>query len=258
MPQLGELQQAFAEAIDKGTYHAATAAMAKDRRALRSVALYRRLIRTNYLQVLAITYPVLYRFVGGRYFHVLARGYMKRYPSTCGDLFLYGRHLPALLQRSEAPPILVELARLEWACHELHQAPDSTPLSVDQLQAMTSADPLRATIRFQPAARFLSFPIPIHRVWLALQPEASPDTVVDLPLPEEQTGVVVTRNDGTVQVTPLVWSQYRVLEALSQGTDVAAVERVAREAGAGCDVTRLMTTLLNLRVIAGVTVKEDS
>lgn len=258
MLPLSELQRAFADAMAEGTSQAATAVMAKDGRALRSVALYRRLIRNNYHQVLKITYPVLHRFVGDSYFSILARGYLKRYPSASGDLFLYGRHLPALLQRSEAPPILVELARLEWACHELYQAPDSTPLSLDHLQTMMSADPLRATIRFQPTARFLSFPIPIHRVWLALQPEAPSDIDVDLPLPEEQTGVVVTRNNGTVQVTSLVWSQYRLLEALSQGTDVAAVERVAKEAGAGCDVTRLMTILLNLHVIAGVTVKEDS
>lgn len=256
MPRLCELQQAFAEAIVEGKYHATTAAMATDGLALRSVALYRRLIRNNYTQVLKVTYPVLHRFVGDCYFGVLARGYFKHFPSISGDLFLYGRHLPAWLQRIEAPPLLVELARLEWACHEVHQAADSSPLSPDQLHAMISADPSRVTVQLHPTARFLSFPVPVHRVWQALQPDASPDDVVDLPLPEEQTGVVVTRREGQVRVTPLNWLDYRLLEALSQGASVASIERFAREAESGFDFTRLMTTLLNLQVMAGISVKE--
>ncbi|CAE6798110.1 DNA-binding domain-containing protein [Nitrospira defluvii] len=256
MSRLREQQQAFAEAIVEGKYQTATAAMATDGTALRSVALYRRLIRNNFVQVLRITYPVLHRFVGDGYFGVLARGYIKKYPSTSGDLFLYGRHLPALLQHFEAPPLLVELARLEWACHEVYQAADSSPLPPDQLHAMVSADPSRVTFQFHQTARFLSFPVPVHRVWLALQPDASPDEVVDLPLPEEETGLIVVRSGGAVQVIPLAWLDYRLLEALSQGATVASIERLAREAESGFDFTRLMTTLLNIQAIAGIFVEE--
>ena len=256
MPRLCELQQAFAEAIVEGTYHAATAAMAADGSARRSIALYRRLIRNNYEQVLKITYPALHRLVGACYFGVFSRGYFKHFPSVSGDLFPYGCHLPAWLQRIEAPPLLVELARLEWACHEVHQAADSSPLSPDQLHAMISADPSHVTFQFHQTARFLSFSLPVHRVWQALQPDASPDEVVDLLLPEQQTGVVVTRREGMIQVTPLNWLDYRLLESLSQGASVASIERFAREAESGFDFTRLMTTLLNLQVMAGISVKE--
>ena len=257
MPRLCDLQQAFAEAIVEGKYQVATAAMAKDGTALRSVALYRRLIRNNFVQVLKITYPVLHRFVGDGYFGVLARGYIKKYPSTSGDLFLYGRHLPALLQRLEAPPLLVELARLEWACHEVYQAADSSPLSPDRLQAMVLADPSRVTLRFHQTARVLSFPLPIHRVWMALQPDASPDDVVDLPLPEEETGLIVARSDGKVHVTPLARLDYRVVAALSQGADVASIEQMALEYEPEFDFAKLMTTLLSLQVIAGCSVEKD-
>ncbi len=256
MLRLCDLQQAFAEAIVEGKYQTATAAMATDRMARRSVALYRRLIRNNFVQVLRITYPVLHRLVGACYFGVLARGYIKKYPSTSGDLFLYGRHLPAWLQRIEAPQLLIELARLEWTCHEVYQATDSSPLAPEQLRGMVSADPSRVTIQFHQTSRFLSFPVPIHRVWQALQPDASPDEGVDLPLPEQQTGVVVTRREGRIQVTPLNWLDYRLLEALSQGASIASIERFAREAESGFDFTRLMTTLLNLQVMAGISVKE--
>ncbi|MEQ1656563.1 MAG: DNA-binding domain-containing protein [Nitrospira sp.] len=256
MPRLCDLQQAFAEAIVEGEHQAATATMATDGSALRSVALYRRLIRNNFVQVLRITYPVLHRFVGDSYFDVLARGYIKKYPSTSGDLFLYGRHLSALLQRLDASALLVELARLEWACHEVYQAADSSPLSPDRLQAMGLADPSRVTIQFHQTVRFLSFPVPVHRVWLALQPEASLDEVVDLPLPEEETGLIVARSDGKVQVTPLPWLDYRVVEALSHGADVASIEQMALEYEPEFDFAKLTTTLLRLQVIAGCSVEE--
>lgn len=256
MSQLREMQQAFAEAIVERKYHAATAAMATDRSALRSVALYRRLIRNNFVQVLKITYPVLSRFVGDCYFGFLARGYIKNYPSTSGDLFPYGRHLPALLNGVHISPLLAELARLEWACHEVYQAADSPPLSHDQLHALASVDPSQVTFHVHAALRLLSFPFPVHRVWLALQPEAPAEEVVDLPLPEQETGVVVTRGDGKVQVTPLARTDYLLLEAMSRGVDAASVERIAIESEPEFDFPRFLATVLNLGVISGVSVED--
>jgi len=256
MPQLSEIQQAFSDGVIEGTYHVVAGAIHPRDSALRSVALYRRLIRHNYTQALKVTYPVLHRFVGDCYFGLLARGYIKNYPSTSGDLFPYGRHLPAWLEQLDAPPLLPELARLEWACHEVYQAADSSPLPPDRLQAVASADPSRVTIQFHQTARVLSFSLPVHRIWQALQPDVSPDAALDLPLPEEPTGLIVVRSGGTVQVIPLAWLDYQLLEALSQGATVASIERLAREAESSFDFTRLMTTLLNVQAIAGMSVKE--
>lgn len=256
MPQLREIQQAFSDGVIEGTYHAVAGAIHPGDSALRNVALYRRLIRNNYTQVLKITYPVLSRFVGERYFGIVARGYVKKYPSTSGDLFPYGRHLPAFLNVVHIPPLLAELARLEWACHEVYQAADSPPLSHDQLHALASLDPSQVTFHLHAASRLLSFPFPVHRVWLALQPEAPADEVVDLPLPEQETGIVVTRGDGKVQVTPLDRTDYRLLEAMLRGVDAAAVERIAIESEPEFDFSRFLATVLNLRILSGVSVKK--
>ena len=256
MPQLRKIQQAFSDGVIEGTYHAVGGAIHPGDSALRSVALYRRLIRNNYTQVLKITYPVLSRFVGERYFGIVARGYLKKYPSTSGDLFPYGRHLPAFLNVVYIPPLLAELARLEWACHEVYQAADSPPLSGEQLQDIASVDPSQVTFHLHAASRLLFFPFPVHRVWLALQPEAPADEVVDLPLPEEETGVIVTRGDGQVQVTPLARTDYLLLEAMSRGVDAASVERIAIESEPEFDFLRFLATVLNLRILSGFSVKK--
>ena len=162
---------------------------------------------------------------------------------------------PPFLYKVQVAPLLVELARLEWACHEVYQAADSPPLSQDQLQALASVDPSQVTFHVHPASRLLSFPFPVHRVWQALQPDASAD-VVELPLPEEETGIVVTRGDGKVQVTPLARTDYLLLEAMARGVDAASVERMAIESEPEFDFARFMTTVLSLHVIAGLSVEQ--
>jgi len=258
MPPLHEMQRAFAEAVTEGRHHVVATMIVPEASAHRSIALYRRLIRCNYTQVLKVTYPVLHRLVGDRYFGILARGYGKFHPSTSGDLFLYGRHLPAFLHELQLAPLLPELARLEWACHEVYQGTDSTLVSPEQIQAIASVDLSSVTVRFHEAARLLSFPIPVHRVWLALQPDPPSDDVVDLPLPEEETAVVVTRGGGKVQIAPLAKPDYLVLEALSRGVNLASVERRAIESNPDFDFQHLWATVLKLSMISGFSVSETS
>ena len=251
MPRLCETQRAFAEAVTEGRHHAVATMIAPEASALRSIALYRRLIRNNYRQVLKITYPVLHRFVGEQYFVIVARGYIRRHPSTSGDLFPYGCHLSAFLHELQVSPLLVELARLEWACHEVHQAADSTPVSQEQVQAIASVNLSRVTAHCHPATRLLVFPVPVHRVWSALQPDASGDEVVELPLPEEETAVLVKRLHGKVQVTSLPKCDSLLLEALMNGADVASVERMAVGSDPGFDLSRFLAELLKQHIVAG-------
>lgn len=250
MPRLCELQQAFAESIIEGKYDVVAEAIVPGSSALRSVALYRRLIRTNYTQVLAVTYPALRRVVGPRYFDLLARGYLKRYPSTSGDLFLYGRHLAVFLLALEAPRLLVDLARLEWACHEVHQAAEAPLLSQERLDTILWADPACVTFHLNAAARLLRCSMPVHRLWQALQPDASFDEVVDLPLPEEETGILVARADGRIQVTGLTVDRYQLLEAMADRKTVADIERLAKESASEADVVPFMSTVLNEQTLA--------
>ncbi|HRC44727.1 MAG TPA: DNA-binding domain-containing protein [Nitrospira sp.] len=232
MLRLREIQEVFAEGMTAGSYRAMADALPSDGSALRSVALYRRLIRTNYTQVLRITYPLLARLVGERFFSLCARGYHARYPSTSGDLFAYGRHFPQWLLELDGVRLLVQLARLEWACHEVHQADDTRAPAVERAEAGAWADPSSVRFRVNRATRLLACTVPIYRVWHALQADtdgggydggAEPN-----PVPEE-TGLLVVRAAGTVQVVGLSPEQFLLLHAMRDGKTVAQVERMAAE-----------------------------
>jgi len=247
---LCDIQRMFAEAMAEGNCQAIVAALAPQPPDVRHLALYRRLIRNNYVQVLRITYPVLHRFVGDRHFALLARWYVKAYPSASGDVFPYGRSFPTLLQRIGAPVTLTSLAQLEWACHQLYQAADDPPASSHPLP-FSACDALRVTVRCRPAARFLSFPCPIHRLWLALQPDASSEDDLAWPLPDEPTLVAVTRVNGRVLVTPLSRLGCGLLGGLSLGADGASLEQWMRESEPTFDVTEFLHMLVNRGVIDG-------
>ncbi len=257
MSRLREIQQVFSQCVLEGKPHRLAAEIAPAESALRSVALYRRAIRFNYTQVLKITYPVLVQLVGPRYFETLARGYLKVHPSTSGDLFPFGRHFPSFLGDLQVAPWLIELAQLEWACHEAYQAADSPPLSPEHVQAIAAVDPARVTVHLHAASRLLRFPFPVHRVWLSLQPDASADEAVDLPLPEEETGVVVTRGDGQIQVLPLNQPDYLALEALSHGVDLATVDQMVAKVQPGFDFSGFIAEVLKQSLITGFSIKES-
>jgi hypothetical protein len=254
MPRLHELQSAFAAAIVQGKGLPAVTSM-RAGPSFRSLALYRRLIRNNYVQALTITYPMLRRLIGGHYFKVFARGYMKRYPSTSGDLFAYGRHFPLFLLQLESPRLLIELARLEWACHEISQAADTPPFALGQFDVLTSVDPARVTVHLQPTARLLRFSSPVHLVWQALQSDGFTVAEIDQPLPEEETNILVTRVEGKIRAATLDALDYQLLEAMTVGKHVDEVERMAMEINPQFDFTRFMVSLMEMNVLAGVSVE---
>lgn len=254
MPRLHELQRAFAAAIVEGKGLPSVTSMQAGPSS-RSLALYRRLIRNNYVQALTITYPMLRRLIGGRYFKVLARGYMKRYPSTSGDLFGYGRHFPLFLLQLESPRLLVELARLEWVCHEVSQAADTPPLALGQFDVLISVDPACVRVRLQPTARLLLFSSPVHVAWQALQPDGIAVAEIGRPLPEEETYLLLTRVDGKIRMAALAALDYRLLDAMADGRQVDEIERMAMEMDPQFDFTRFIAALMEMNALAGVSVE---
>lgn len=254
MPPLDELQRAFVAAMSEGKSLPAMILM-QPGPAWRSLALYRRLIRNNYVQALTITYPMLRRLIGGRYFSVFARGYMKRYPSTSGDLFLYGRHFSFFLFTLGAPRVLVELARLEWACHELSQAAERPSLTLGCFKGLDVVDPACVRVHLQPTARLLRFSSPVHVAWQALQPDGIAVIEIGRPLPEEEAYLLITKVKGKIRIAALAALDYRLLDAMADGRQVDEVERMAIEMDPQFDFARFIAALLEMNALARVSVE---
>jgi len=136
--------------------------------------------------VLAEVFPTVAAVVGEAGFHNLATDYLVEHPSTHPSLRNVGRALPAFLDAERRrsfggtpsrPGWLADLARLEWARHDVFDAADAATLTMETLRA-TAPDAFAAlALRLVPAAQLLRASFPVDQVWQAIsdgEPVAPP------------------------------------------------------------------------------------
>ena len=132
MPGLRELQLGFAAAVlddagDGFARHIRAAGLTGARR----LQIYRNNVALNLTGALEAAYPVVRRLVGEEFFRYAAARYIARHPSRSGDLHEFGESFPAFLETFGPVAGLVylpDVARLEWAIHQVFHAASHPPL----------------------------------------------------------------------------------------------------------------------------------
>ena len=123
-------------------------------------------------------YLVCRRLLGERSFDGLAREFVRRQPSTTGDLNRYGEGFPEFVRQIvdeqavfAGLPWLADLVALEWHCHSLYYRDDSPPFDPTPL-AREGAERLRP----RPASHvaWMHSQWPVHEIWRAHADDAEP------------------------------------------------------------------------------------
>ena len=126
-------------------------------------------------------YPVCRRLLGDRSFDGLAREFVRRQPSTSGDLNRYGDGFAGFVRGvvDEQPafgglPWLGDLVDLEWLFHSLYHRDDSPPFDPSPL-ASEGAERLSP----RPASHiaWMHSRWPVHKIWRAHADDADPDAL---------------------------------------------------------------------------------
>lgn len=183
------------------------------------LGIYRGNLAANESRALAASHPVLRQVVGDAYFDALARAYGRAHPSRDPDLNRFGESLSHFLDGfapADALPYVPDLARLEWAVHESHTAPDAG-LPAPRLDGMSPQAFEAARARLHPAVRLHASRRATAPLWLAHQ-------APDLPFP--------ARMDAPCHA--LVWRQgWQVRVRETTGAEHAALAQLARGATFG-------------------------
>lgn len=229
MPRLREWQLGFAAAVLDGdgndfARHVRAAGLSGARR----LQVYRNNTRSSLTGALAAVYPVVRRLVGEEFFQYAATHYIAAYPSRSGDLHAFGEHFPLFLQ-SFAPAAglvyLPDVARLEWAYHQVFHAASHPPLDLAALARVPAERQGALHFQLHPAARLLESAFPILRIWQVNQDGYRGDPTVDL----AEGGVkllVFRRETLDIEFQPLEDGEFSLLRALAGGCDFAtACER---------------------------------
>jgi hypothetical protein len=209
MLMLRELQERFAQAVlgrDDTVLgqHVLANGMTGGMTGARRLQVYRNNTLASLTEALAAVYPVVRRLVGEAFFGYTAREYILAHPSVSGNLHDFGGEFAAFLARFPGAAELVylpDVARVEWAYHQVFHEADPPPLDLAALAGVSPEHYGALRFRLHPASRLLTSPYPVLRIWAVNQEGFEGDQTVDLA--EGGVKLLVIRRGLEVMLEPL-------------------------------------------------------
>jgi hypothetical protein len=257
MPSLRELQThllngLLAEQPDDAAALIRSSGIAAESR----LRIYQNNVRTNFVEALGSTYPVIRRLVGEDYFRQTVWAFQRRHPSPSGDLNHAGGAFPEYLRalhREDEFRYLAEVARLEWLIQESMLAPDHAPLDLQALAQVDAAayDALQFTLH--PTLRLFESEFPALRIWEANVGDAEPP-VLDLGSGGERLAVM--RHEGELRLHRLDCGEYAFLGSVAEGQSFAACVDCGAAADPSFDATLGLQRFVTANAIVDFTLND--
>lgn len=194
------------------------------------LSIYSRGYQARLLECFRAQFPCLLEACGEELFAHFVADFLSRHPPSSPSLHQLAEGFPAHLaatrpdadrapeERESWPDFLIDLAVLERAFHEIFDGPGVEGLQLPDPQEirLRPLDVLKKA-RFQkaPCLRVFSFRYPVHRYFSAVRGGDSPS----LPSPG-RTYLAMHRRDFTVEIVPLLSSEFEALRRLVDGATV--------------------------------------
>jgi len=182
------------------------------RSAVERLDIYANMYFFRILDVLREMFPKLTALVGDTPFHNLVTDYLLAFPSSHPSLRNVGEKLPAFLDASVDPkrPWLADLARLEWARHDVFDGGDATALTLDALRALPPAEFAGLPLELIPSHARIATRYSVDGLWQSLSDGEEP--------------IVPRASDGAM----LIWRRHgEVLHRVLDEREAAALAEVA-------------------------------
>ncbi|MGK5008665.1 MNIO family bufferin maturase [Janthinobacterium sp. MDB2-8] len=218
---------------------------------LERFALYRGNLSAIWRRTLGQAYPVVLALVGEDFFGGLARVYGRQYPSDSADLNQFGARFADFLAAFPpvaAFPYLPDMARLEWALHLAHYAPDAQALAPESLAAWHPAQLEARRFTLHPACALLASNWQVAALWRAHQEGEGQGM-----FPHEMqvaSRALVCRPRWKAQVLVVDAAAHAALLALQQGQTFGAALDVAFERDPAFDLAAHLRQWLTHAVLA--------
>ena len=208
---------------------------------------YRNNLKLAWRNALKATFPVLTQLIGDDGMALLARDYLKQYPSVSGDLNHLGVHLAGFV--ADYAPLaeyvyLSDVAALEWVMHLAHYAADHTPLSVADLMAHGADEWLAAKVEFAPSAFLLHTQTAAATIWQAHQTDADLQNIAV----SQVEYMLVSRPIWRIELLVLAAADYAFLKQLRGGATFEQAFEYLEQHNIEFDFTRALPVLLDAGV----------
>jgi hypothetical protein len=254
-PTLGELQAAFARAIDGDV--AAAAALVQDGAPApeERLGIYANNVAATFRQALELSFPAVRRLVGAEWFASAAGAYRRAHPSRSGDLQPAGAGFPDFLaaRLADTPhAVVADVARLEWAREEAAIAPAVPPFDATVLAAVPAERHGELAFTLHPSVRLVASPFPLHEIWAANVASDDPPPI-DLALGPQ--ALLVHRLGLEVRVAVIDRASHAFAQALLDGATLAAAAERAHAIAPDFPLEACLADLAVRAVLAAVRVE---
>lgn len=177
------------------------------------LGIYADMFRERLRAALAATYPLVEKHLGAEAFAELAEAYFAVYPSRAPSLRDCGAGFGAFLA-ARRTGWLSDLARLEWARHDVFDETDERVLDLAAVQARGEEGLAELPLRLIQAHRRLRVAHAVAPAWRALADGAAADTA-----PRASGTLLVWRSGVSVYHRPLGGEEAYALALVDAGVD---------------------------------------
>lgn len=176
---LVELQRSFTRHLLDGDAAVAPAiAHSEQASAERRLRVYADAYRLRLIDALAANYPRLQQLLGEAAFGDIAQAYLRMHPSAHPSVRWFGNQLPDFLREQHADRnVLAELAHWEWTIADAFDAPDTAPLTEQDLGAVAPEEWPSVRLQLHPSAHLLHLTTNAPALFKALSSDAPPPPV---------------------------------------------------------------------------------
>ena len=207
--------------------------------------IYRNTFASVLTNALRLSYPAVHRLVAAECFEGAARLFIDEQPPQSANLDDYGSGFADFLARFPAVAALAylpDVARLEWAVSRALHAPDTAPLDIVRLAALTEDEQARVRFAPRPSAGLVRANHPADSIWravlakddaalAALDPASGP---VWLLVHRAETGVEVNRlSEDAWHFTTALFAGRPLCSALEEAPCAEAQALLAEHLAAG-------------------------
>lgn len=215
------------------------------------LCIYRNNVITRLTDTLAAAYPVVSRLVDARFFAYAAASFVGDHLPASGCLSEYGADFPDFLT-GFAPAAdlkyLPDVAKLEWAIHDVLHATALPPVPIAVLAAMRR-DPASFKLRVKPAVKFLASAFAVDRIWIAHQAESKWDA---LQVDGDRVWLQIDATD-VLRIAHLAPSAWEFRARLAEGASLGSAITHALEISTEFDTTSAVAALFADEFVVGVT-----
>lgn len=215
------------------------------------LSIYRNNVVTRLTDTLSTAFPVVCKLVDRGFFEYAADAFLRQHLPAGGCLSEYGGNFPSFLAEfppAAEPKYLPDVARLEWAIHQLRHVAVLPPIAIAALAGM-KGDPSLFKLRLTPAVQFIASPYAVDQIWIAHQRDNSWEEL-QLGSTGVQLQISSVKGLSIVKLPPSTWEfRARLAQGDCLGTAIAMAMAVSSE----FDTASALAALFRDELVTGLT-----